>query len=109
MRPTAQGADKKYSPKEMEDILSDVLDPSKVQLVCGKHNYIAGEQPPPPVGCKMCWQAYWLHKIASTPPHLRQQRLDEAYVMLRHANEEFEAGRFDFNVFDHAGVEQTKE
>ena len=100
--PTAQ---KKYSDREREDILRDVLDPAKTQVVCGKHQYIGSETPPTPNGCQMCWQAYWIHKIASTPPHLRRERLEEAYRAVYDAVKMYERGEFDFEPFEHAGTE----
>ena len=100
---------KKYTQAEMERLFSDVMDPTKVQVVCKAHMYIGKEAPPNARGCKDCWQAWWTYKIATTPAHLRQERLDSAYVMLRHANEAFERGEFDFEPLDRAIIEQTKE
>lgn len=109
MKPFATPPEKKYTEKEREDILRDVLDPSKVQLVCGRHQYVGSETPPAPIGCKMCWQAYWIHKIATTPPHLRRERLEAAYRAVYDAVKMHERGDFDFEVFPHAGVEISKE
>jgi len=100
---------KKYSQAEMAAIYADVMDPSKVQIVCKKHMYIGKEQPPASTGCKDCWQAWWMHKIATTPAHLRRQRVEEAYEMLRHANESYERGEFDFEPLDRAIIAQEKE
>lgn len=103
MRPTANPTTR-YSDQELKDILKDVLDESKVQLVCGKHNYLASETPPPPIGCRQCWEAYWWHKIASTPPHLRRQRLEEAYRATYDAVKMFERGEWDFEPFEHPEI-----
>jgi hypothetical protein len=99
----------KYTPGQMESILADVMDTNRVQLVCGTHNYIAQEKPPTSTGCKQCWQAWWTHKIATTPAHLREERLEAATVMLRHANEAYERGEFDLSLFDHAEVSAIKQ
>lgn len=93
----------------MTRIYSDVMDTQKIQLICGRHNYIASEKPPEPRGCKQCWEAWWWHKIATTPAHLRQQRLDEAISMARHANEAVERGEFDFEPLDRAVIEFEKD
>lgn len=98
-----------YSQTEKEAILREAMDPIKIQLVCGKHQYTAKELPPTSKGCKECWQAWWMHKIATTPPHLREQRLQEAESMLRNAVQMLEAGQFDFEPYDHAQVQIDKD
>lgn len=108
MKPTAEGAQQRYSDQEMKDILRDVLDPNKVILHCGIHSYVGSETPPPPIGCNNCWEAYWWHKICSTPPHLRKQRLEEAYRATYDAVKMYERGEFDFEPFDHAQIEITR-
>lgn len=100
---------KKYSQREMEQLFTDVMDPNKVQVVCKPHMYIGKEAPPTVRGCKNCWQAWWMYLIATTPAHLRQERLESAYAMLRHANESYERGEFDFEPLDRAIIEQSKE
>jgi hypothetical protein len=92
---------KLYSDAEVTQILNDVLDPDKILLVCSKHQYVAGDKPPAPIGCRDCWQAYWTHKIATTPPHLRRERLEQAYRAVYDAVKMHERGKFDFEPFDH--------
>jgi hypothetical protein len=87
-----------WSAQNVEDWAGEVLNPQKVLLHCGVHNYIASDTPPPPRGCKNCWEAYWWFKIASTPPHLRQERLEQAFKMVRDANQAIETGTWDFQV-----------
>lgn len=94
------------SDAQMEKYCAEVMDPQKVQLHCGVHSYVGSDIPPKPRGCKNCWEAYWWFKIASTPPHLRQQRIDEAYKMIRDANQAVENGDFDF-VVDESYPEAT--
>ena len=100
---------KQFSERERTDILRDVLDPSKILLTCGKHAYVAGEKPPEPRGCRMCWQAYWVHKIATTPPHLREERLEQAFRAVYDAVKMHERGEFDFEAFPNAGIEVQKD
>lgn len=83
---------------QLETWASEVLDTKKVLLHCGIHSYVGSDTPPQPLGCKNCWEAYWWFKIASTPPHLRMERLEKAMKMVRDANQAVEAGNFDFAV-----------
>jgi hypothetical protein len=89
-----------WSAQNVNDWAGEVLNPQKVLLHCGVHSYVGSDTPPPPRGCKNCWEAYWWYKIASTPPHLRQERLEQAMKMVRDANQAVEAGKFDFLVDD---------
>lgn len=109
MRPTAEIPKGKYSEKEKSDILRDVTDPQKITLVCGKHNYIGAELPPPPIGCVDCQKAHIMYKIGQTPPHLRQERLEAWYRAVYDAVKMYERGEFDFEPFEHAMVKMEKE
>ena len=81
-----------WSAQNVNDWAGEVLNKEKVLLHCGDHNYVASDTPPPPRGCVNCWKAYWWFKIASTPPHLRQERLEQAMKMVRDANQAVEGG-----------------
>jgi hypothetical protein len=100
---------KKYSAHERERILSEALDSDKIQLICGRHHYVASETPPDSTGCKMCWQAWYMHKIATTPPHLRLQRLEEMERMVYDAVKSVEKGEWDYEPFDKPQIEISKE
>ena len=93
-----------YSKVQADALLSEVMSKDRILLMCEKHQYVASETPPEPQGCKDCWQAYWWQKIASTPPHLRRERLDEAFRMLTEANRLAEKGEFDFIVNEHPEI-----
>ena len=54
---------------------------------------------PPKPGCKNCWQVWYFKMIADTPPHLRKERVDMLEALLRKANEDVLAGRFDIELF----------
>lgn len=99
----------RYDEKQRRDILSEVMDSEKIQLLCGRHSYLAGEKPPTSTGCKECWQAWYMHKIATTPPHLRQERLEMMERMIHDAVKDVEAGRWDFSPLDHPEVDFSKE
>ncbi len=98
-----------YSAAETRAFLAEVMDNKRVLLSCEKHSYVASETPPEPRGCKDCAQAYWWHKIASTPPHLRAERLQEALRVVRAAVESFEKGEFDFIVDEHPIISIEKD
>lgn len=100
---------RQYSPREQAALLDEVLDKDKVQLLCGEHSYVASQTPPQPSGCKNCWEAYYWYMIASTPPHLRQQRLGELERAVRNANQMYERGEFDFQPLDHAIISTEKD
>lgn len=52
--------------------------------------------PPKSSGCKECWLAYYIYDIASTPPSLRKERLDELESVIRHTAEYAAKGKWDF-------------
>lgn len=85
-----------FTEAEVTKLLGEVMDPNKVLLTCKRHMYVGCEKPPEPKGCKNCWEAYWWFMIASTPPHLRQERLEQAYRAVYDAVKMAERGEFDF-------------
>lgn len=87
-----------WSAANVEQWAGEVLNTQKVLLHCGVHKYIASDIPPLPRGCKNCWEAYWWFKIASPPPHLRRERLEQAFKMVMDANQAVEQGDWDFQV-----------
>lgn len=100
---------KKYTEAQMERLYADIMDTTKVQLVCGKHNYLASEKPPASQGCKQCWEAWWWRLIATTPADERIERIEAATAMLQHANESYERGEFDFEPEVRAAIKYEKD
>lgn len=91
-----------FSQDEIRQILAeDPLDKNRVLLSCKRHRYVASSTPPQPLHCKECWEAYFWYMIASTPPHLREERLHQLETAVRHACEEEDRGEFTFEPFDH--------
>lgn len=86
------------SDAQMEAYCANVMDPQKAILHCGRHGYIGSDTPPKPNGCKNCWEVYWWFKIASTPAHLRQERLEQAFRTVYDAVRSVEKGTWDFKV-----------
>jgi hypothetical protein len=83
-----------YTKEHKEQIAAEVLDSEKVQLRCSQHNYLGGKIPPRTSGCKNCWMAYYTWDLATTPPSLRQERLEELESVIMHAVEFQNTGRF---------------
>lgn len=99
----------KYTPEQVKGILGEVMDKDKILLTCGQHLYLASDTPPKSVGCKNCWEAYWWYKIASTPPHLREARLEMIYRAVYDAVKAHERGEFDFLVSERPEITVHKD
>lgn len=103
-----------YSEAAKRVIAAEVLDPNKVALVCGIHNYTpigSNGMPIPPAtqGCKNCWQAYFTASLAQTPPHLREQRLGEWEKTIKDAVQYIESGKeWDFVPYTRPHIEVEK-
>jgi hypothetical protein len=93
-----------WSEVEKSLLAGELLDPTKVHLICGEHKYIASKTPPFPNGCINCWKAYWWFQVATSPPHLREQLLDLAYKAVYDSVKAHERGEFDFTPFTHPEV-----
>lgn len=94
---------------QAENVLREVFDKDKILLSCGEHRYIGSNLPPQPIGCKQCWEAYYWYMIATTPPHLRRERVEQAISAVTHANESYERGEFDFEPLARPIIEHTNE
>src|SRR5579859_288125 len=90
-----------YTDEQLDAIVREV-DSGKLYVTCGKHHYHGGKLPPKTSGCAQCWQAYYLWDYATTPPHLRQARLEELESIIHHAIEYEEKGKFgkDLELFE---------
>jgi hypothetical protein len=89
-------------------LLTEVMDPQKVQLYCALHNYFGPSttvEMKPKQGCSRCWFVFFFHDIASTPPDRRAARLAELDEVLHKVVEEVERGKFDFEPYRHAKIE----
>lgn len=85
---------KQYTDKEIEVLLSELVDTQRVQLVCSKHHYVAGGNKPATPGCKECMQCFWMYVIAKTPPHKRQEKVERLIEIVRKLNLAVERGEF---------------
>jgi hypothetical protein len=68
--------EKVLSKKDMEDLISEALDPKKVVLTCGQHHYVYGRRTKPNFKCKRCMFTMFFGLIANTPPDKRQDQLE---------------------------------
>lgn len=95
--------------KEREGFLAEALDPHKISIFCGVHQYYGpsktNKKIAPFKGCSRCWLVYYIHDMATTPPHLREQRLAELEEVIHHATELADKGQFDFEPYRHAKIE----
>ena len=98
-----------WNEQQVEKILGEVMDKDKTLLSCQKHRYIASNTPPMPVGCKDCWLAYYWYMIATTPPHLREERLGQLERALTDAVAMAERGEFDFEPMAHPEIVTEKD
>lgn len=101
---------KSPSNEEKKAILQDVLDPRKVVVHCGKHQYMPASlfTPPPVSGCKECWQAFYVTLFGKIPPHKRQEEMERFEEVVRKVVESVEKGEWDFAPFKHPEVKIHK-
>lgn len=101
-----------FTEQEQQDIIREAMS-ERVNLMCGKHFYAGPSKNNPEIkphpGCSQCWQVYFIKDIASVPPSMRAQRLDELEEVLHHMNEMVEKGTWDFEPYEHAKIEITEE
>lgn len=101
-----------YSQDEQKRILNDLLDQEKVSVYCGDHFYFGPVKDKPEIGphsgCPKCWFVFYFHDIATTPPHLRQARLDELEETVHHVVEAVKTGNWDFKPLPHAEISIEK-
>lgn len=95
------------SEQEKNQYLSEAMDSQKVQLYCKEHMYFGPSREQsirPTKGCTQCWMVFYFKDIASAPPHMRAQRLDELEEVLHKAVELAQSGRWDININPHADI-----
>lgn len=101
------------SEHDKTDMLMEVLDPNKVTLRCGRHEYFGPvkgfPEKQPAVGCPDCWRVFYVHELASTPPDKRNEKLSELEEVLHNVVELVEKGKWDLELFPHAKIEIAKE
>lgn len=95
---------------DREKLLEEVLDPNKVSIYCGTHNYFGPTKPGQPEvkpgqNCPKCWTVLYLHDIATTPPAQRAQRLDELEEVIHKATELAARGMWDYEPLRHSKIE----
>jgi hypothetical protein len=80
---------------DIQRILAE-KDSERVDLLCPKHKYVGSKIPPSSTGCKECWMAYYCFDLASTPPSLRKERLDELEHVIHSVVDMVKKNKFDF-------------
>jgi hypothetical protein len=64
------------SDKDKASLLAEALDPKKVTLTCGLHNFAYGGSIPPNFKCKRCIFTLFFGLVANTPPGDRKELMD---------------------------------
>jgi hypothetical protein len=64
------------SDKDKADLISLAMDPKKVTLTCGQHNYAYGGKIKPNFKCKKCMFTMFLGLVANTPPDSQKDVMD---------------------------------
>ena len=81
------------------------LQEGKQILVCGRHQYSPGGPKMPTQNCSDCWFAFYFHHFARLPKGLRQEALEEAEMVIRHAAEAESQGKLDWEPHSHPKIE----
>jgi hypothetical protein len=94
---------------EQNKILSEVMDPQRVQVYCATHNYFGpsknGNEVKPGYNCPKCWFVLYFLDIASAPPDQRAAKLDELEEVLNKTVELVEKGKWDFEPYRHSKIQ----
>ena len=90
--------------KQRQALINEALDTRKMLLFCEVHGYIGGPSRSPYPGCKSCWMAYFVGIMAKTPPHKREQKLQELETIVHKLAEDVERGKADFTLFEHPHI-----
>lgn len=83
--------------QELHKFLDEALDPNKVQLICGAHNYKPGTQTGIPFKtCPNCWMAFYVYSLARITPDKRDQFLEDLEKGVVDACAAEDKGKMDF-------------
>ena len=96
------------SQADIKDILSE-KDSERATLICGKHNYTGSKMPPRVSGCADCWRCYYIYDLATTPPSLRKERLDELEHVINKVVDMVKKNKFDFIPEERPEIIYTKD
>lgn len=92
---------------DREKLLSELLDPNRTVLYCGKHFYSAGPNDQPAFGCVDCQKVYWISEVAKYPPHERRERLERLQETVHHFVEAVQRGEWDVQIDEHPTIENN--
>jgi len=104
IEPFIKGGKLGYTDAQVDALLSEVQDPERVTLFCGKHNYFADLIKAPAHQCQECWQAYLTLMLGSMPPHVRDEFADSLQEFAHRTVE----NPLGFTQFDHPEVSIVK-
>lgn len=78
-----------------QKLLDEAMDPEKVVLSCGIHNYVYGIHTVPNFKCKQCMMVQFMGLMANTAPEKRQETLEMLEESIHHLYEAAERGEID--------------
>jgi hypothetical protein len=81
--------------EDREKLIAEVMDPSKVVLTCGIHNWSYGSKRPPMFKCPRCNMVSFLGLLANTPPNRRDEVLEMLEYSVHQLVQADKEGRID--------------
>ena len=95
---------------DKQKMLDEMLDPQKVVLTCGIHNWSYGSKKPPVFKCPECWKASFIGLIANTPPNRRLEVMEMLEYSIHKLVEADKNGTIDrIKLFNHPKVSIEKD
>lgn len=101
-------------PTPTSKILSDqtvmnALDPKKVVLTCGLHNYVPGRDVRRHTGCAKCIMCDFVYMFARVPPERQREELDRFEGLIRSMCELDSEGKLDISIQRHPTISIEKD
>jgi hypothetical protein len=76
-------------------LIEEALDPNKVTLSCGIHNYFYSRTSKPNFKCKQCMMVSFMGLLANTPPEKREETVEMLEYTIHHLIEADKRGEID--------------
>jgi hypothetical protein len=78
-----------------QKLIDEALDPEKVTLSCGIHNYFYSRTAKPNFKCKQCMMVSFMGLIANTPPEKREETVEMLEYTIHQLIEADKRGEID--------------
>lgn len=86
-----------------------VMDPNKVTLTCGVHNYVPGRDIRKNLGCAQCIMADFVYMFARVPREKQMEELEKFEALIHTMCELEDTGKLDINIQRHPTLEIEKD